>query len=148
MWTVKNTSKQKMPSQIKPDISTLEAMGTRSRVLAEESDPTLFMALPRNTFPRGHKMMLIRIKGIVFSCSLRVCVTCSFRPLLENSKKSAERTLPRSENLPEKSCEIQIQRRAKPCNLIDFPRSVLIACASIQDVGIRHKSPVAFGNFS
>jgi hypothetical protein len=46
------------------------------------------MALPRKTFPRGPRMMLIKIRGIVFNWSLRVWVTYSFPPGIQNSKLS------------------------------------------------------------
>ena len=66
MWARKNPSRQAIPSQIYPDVSIREAIGARSNILTELSDPTPFMALPRNTFPSGPKIMLTRIRGIVF----------------------------------------------------------------------------------
>src|ERR1700674_762465 len=88
MWAIKNPSKQAIPSQMYPDASTRDAIGTRSRILADAPVPMPFMALPRNTFPRGPKMILTRIRGIVFSWSLRVCVTYLLRPEFQNIKKS------------------------------------------------------------
>jgi hypothetical protein len=63
-------------------------IGVRSTILPELTAPTLFMALPRNTFPRGPNVMLIKIMGIVFSWSLRVWVTCLCQPGVQNSKIS------------------------------------------------------------
>ena len=75
MWETKNPIKQTMPNQMYSELRTREMIGRRSMILAEVTGPTLFMPFPRNTFPSGPKMMLIRIKGIVFRWSLRVRVT-------------------------------------------------------------------------
>jgi hypothetical protein len=66
MWATKYPSKHDIPSQMYPDVRTREAIGARSNIPTELSDPTPFMALPRNTFPSGPKMMLTSIRGIVF----------------------------------------------------------------------------------
>src|SRR5229473_7288968 len=67
-------------------------MGTRSRILLEVTDPMPFIALPRNTFPRGPKMMLTRIRGSVFSWSRRVCVTYLRQSAFQNSKNQQNKT--------------------------------------------------------
>src|SRR5260370_2236487 len=68
-------------------------MGTRARIPGELSEPTPFMALPRSTFPRGPKIMQIKIRGIVFSWSLRVCVTYSFNPWFRIAKNQENERL-------------------------------------------------------
>jgi hypothetical protein len=92
--------------------------------------------------------MLIRIGGIVFSWSLRVCVTYSFQPLTQNSKNNRQNKTPyKLGNSPEKSREIQIREKQAFVNLTDLSASVASACASIQHAEIQRKSPAALGNF-
>jgi len=122
MWVTKNPIKQTMPSQMYSDLRTREAIGRRSIILAEVTDPTPFMPFPRNTFPRGPKMMLIRIKGIVFSWSLRVCVTWFPCGAVQNSKNGRISVALRLENsraIPARGTatlrKVMNLRKASPC---------------------------------
>ena len=115
-------------------------MGARSRILTELSDPTPFMALPRSTFPRGPKIMQIKIRGIVFSWSLRVCVTYSFNPSFRIAKNQENERPDRREKSSRKGVRNSKQRLHNPKS---FARRAATACASIQ----HGKDPAAFGNF-
>src|SRR5258708_25277523 len=114
-------------------------MGTRSEIVAELSDPTPFMALPRSTFPRGPKIMLIKIRGIVFSWSLRVCVTYSFNPSFRIAKNQENKRLDRRERSSRKGVRNSERYLHDPKS---FARGAAMACANI----LHAKDPAAFGN--
>jgi hypothetical protein len=84
--------------------------------------------------------MLIKIKGIVFSWSLRVCVTYSFNPWFRIAKNQENKRLDRWEKSSRKSVRYTKRHLHDPKS---FARRAATACASIQ----HGKGLAAFGNF-
>ena len=84
--------------------------------------------------------MQIKIRGIVFSWSLRVCVTYSFNPWFRIAKNHENKRPERWEKSFRKGVRNSERYLHDPKS---FARGAAMACANI----LHGKGPAAFGNF-
>jgi hypothetical protein len=84
--------------------------------------------------------MQIKIRGIVFSWSLRVCVTYSFNPWFRIAKNHENKRPDSREKSSRKNVRNSKHHLHDPKS---FARVAAMACANIQ----HGKGPAAFGNF-
>ena len=74
-------------------------------------------------------MMLIRIRGIVFNWSLRVCVTYLSQPVVQDNKNQHEKTPHKSIKSAIEVTRNSISRKQKLAIEWTFPGDVTIGCA-------------------